>query len=80
MANLPSKLYLVQYHNGDVIGVFSNKKRLYDTIQAIDHLKMSSIYSYIAFSQMIKWNKRTTFATTQQPFQVTVIIPNEARS
>jgi len=80
MGNLPSKFYLVQWRNGDVVGVFSNKKIMFERLCAVPHLKPYSVYSYQSFSELIKWNSRCMFSTSTEPIVVSSVAPNAVRS
>jgi len=80
MGNLPSKFYIVQLQNNDLVGIFSNKKRLFESLAGSDIYRLSGVHSYQAFSELLKWNKRCMFSTGSLPIVVVTVTPNIFRS
>ena len=76
MSNLPSKFYQVEFENGDLIGVFTNKKLMWDVLSRSEAYRPYSIHSYWSFSQILKLNKRCKISTVTQSITIFQLVPN----
>jgi len=77
MSNLPSKLYYVQLETGYYRAIFSNKKKMLETLLRSDQFRMQHINSYQSFSELIKWNSKFKTGTDKGYLIIQTFEPNK---
>jgi len=77
MSNTPSRFYVVQSPVGRVIGVFTNKLKLYDHLWSNSNYPRSEYTRYESFSQVLKWNGSCLWQTTEGLIRITEVRANE---
>ena len=77
MSNTPIKMYVVQSPVNRVIGVFTNKLRLYTHLWSNSDYPRDEYTRYVSFSEVLRLNGSYLWSTTEGIIRITEVRVNE---